>query len=98
MASGGPPDISYSGQDQDNSGHELGPAYLLQNIPMSSQARMQMLVGEEFVCVCVCVFSFSFVLFFFSLMCVKERTRRNGSHLSEDNGPKAIDVMAPSSE
>lgn len=55
MASGGPPDISYSGQDQDNSGHELGPAYLLQNIPMSSQARMQMLVGEEFVCVCVCV-------------------------------------------
>lgn len=31
-------------------------------------------------------------------MRVKERTRRNGSHLSEDNGPKAIDVMAPSSE
>nr|XP_012610196.1 disks large-associated protein 4 isoform X7 [Microcebus murinus] len=28
----------------------------------------------------------------------EERTRRNGSHLSEDNGPKAIDVMAPSSE
>lgn len=55
VASGGPPDISYSGQDQDNSGHELSPAYLLQNIPMSSQARMQMLVGEEFVCVCVCV-------------------------------------------
>ncbi|XP_073861355.1 disks large-associated protein 4 isoform X12 [Macaca fascicularis] len=29
---------------------------------------------------------------------IQERTRRNGSHLSEDNGPKAIDVMAPSSE
>ncbi|CAH6776910.1 Dlgap4 [Phodopus roborovskii] len=29
---------------------------------------------------------------------IQERTRRSGSHLSEDNGPKAIDVMAPSSE
>ena len=51
------------------------------------------------VALCVCVFFlFRCPFFFFSLMRVKERTRRNGSHLSEDNGPKAIDVMAPSSE
>lgn len=51
------------------------------------------------VALCVCVFFlFRCPFFFFPLMRVKERTRRNGSHLSEDNGPKAIDVMAPSSE
>lgn len=51
------------------------------------------------LCVCVCFLSLSLsFFFFFSPMRVKERTRRNGSHLSEDNGPKAIDVMAPSSE